>query len=345
MPETRLKTAILGLDDNGRLLLEAASQLDYFHIEAVADKDITTAEEVANEHNCIAYDDYRQLITQNQFDCLIVAAGIYSCDEYIRAAMKKKFDILKLAPPARNFQEAAEFVRLADEENVTFAVGNPYRFAESFLALKEFLAEPENNKEQFFLVRAFHSTGEQLQPAWHNDPKLAGGGVLLRNCYGLMDQLTCNFAMPEQVYSLTMNVAGDRQQRHCLTEDAIVVSIRFSDNLICNLIASRRVEPKGQSLKIYGKDKIISVTDSSFAVSNRAGKILQLTEYKDNPLGRMKKLLENFALSILSPDNNRPCSSARENLRNMAVIESAYLSSRTDTPEQPGRIPGLVSSR
>jgi predicted dehydrogenase len=108
MSEGKLKTAVLGLDDRGRLLLEAATQADYFEIAAVADKDASLAESTAYKYKCDHYDDYRQLIMQNQFDCLLVAAGIHSCDEYIRTAMKKKTNVLKLAPPARSFQEAAE---------------------------------------------------------------------------------------------------------------------------------------------------------------------------------------------------------------------------------------------
>ena len=52
----------------------------------------------------------------------------------------------------------------------------------------------------------------------------------------------------------------------------------------------------------------------------------------------MTELLKNFALSILSPKESKLCSTGRENLRNMAVIESAYLSARTGFPEEPNRI-------
>jgi hypothetical protein len=52
----------------------------------------------------------------------------------------------------------------------------------------------------------------------------------------------------------------------------------------------------------------------------------------------MTKVLEGFGLSILQPDKNKPPSSARENLSNMALIEACYLSARTGFPEQPARI-------
>lgn len=217
MSENKLKTAILGLDDRGQLLLQTASGIDYFQIAAVADKNTKLAEKTAEKYKCAAYDDYRQLIIQNQLDCLLVAAGMHSCDEYIRMAMKKKFNVLKLAPAARNFEEAVEFVRLAKDENIRFAVANVSRFAQSFLALRQFLQQ--GRIEQIFLITAFCAVGNEHIGAWQTDPKLAGGGVLLHNCYEIIDQIIWNFDTPQQVYSLNTNTAGDRQQRLYLTED------------------------------------------------------------------------------------------------------------------------------
>ena len=78
MSENKLKTAVLGLNDTGQLLLEAASGVDYFQIQAVADKDTKLAERVAAKYKCAHYDDFRQLIIQNHLDCVLVAAGMYS---------------------------------------------------------------------------------------------------------------------------------------------------------------------------------------------------------------------------------------------------------------------------
>jgi predicted dehydrogenase len=336
MSENKLKTAVLGLADKGQLLLKAASKIEEFHIQAVADKDAKLAEKTAAKYNCAAYDDYRQLIIQNQFDCLLVAAGMYSCDEYIKAAMKKKFNVLKLAPPARNFEEAAEFVRLAENENVQFAVGNPGRFAESFSALRQFLQQ--GRIEQVFLVTAFCAIGNQGRPGWQTDPKLAGGGVLLHDCYDIIDQMVCGFAAPQKVYSLNTSTAGDRQQRLYLTEDTAVVTMKFTDVSFGNLTASRAFGPQEKVLKLYGKDKILTVGKTQFIVSDSLGRVCEEFEYDDDELCCMTRLLKNFALSILSPDKNKLCSSGSENLKNMAVIESAYLSARTGAPEEPARM-------
>ncbi len=336
MSDSKLKTAVMGLDDNGRLLLKTASEIDYFHIQAVADKDAQLAEKVAAEYKCAHYDDYRQLIIQNDLDCLLVAAGIYSCLEHIRTAIKKKFNILKLAPPARDFEEAAGLVSLAEEENIKFAVANPSRFAKSLLAFREFLQQ--GRIEQTYLINAVCNVGGQQHPAWQTDPKLAGGGVLLRNCYEIIDQITWNFATPERIYSLNTSAAGDRQQRLYLTEDTAVVTMKFTDTTFGNLTASRTFGPKQQFLTLYGKDKILTVDDSRFIISNHLGDVQMQYEYDDDRPVRMGKVLENFALSVLLPDKNKLCSSGSENLKNMAVIESAYLSARTGFPEEPDKI-------
>lgn len=375
MSEGKLKTAVLGLNEQGLLLLEAVSNLRHFEIIAVADKDGGLAEKIADRYQCASYDDYRQLISvmdsclrskeekrandrkssedredveeeeagsnhknRSNVGCLLVAAAMHTCDEYVRMAARKKINILKLAPVARNFEEAAELVHLAEIEDILIAVGNPRRFARSYLELRDIVRE--GNFKHVFLIRAFCDSGQKKHPAWQTDPKLAGGGVLLHNCYQMMDEIILNFGAPEQVYSLNTNAAGDRQQRLYLTEDTSVVTMKFSDTLSGNLIASRRSQtgPEEEFLKIYGKDKILTVTNTQLAIRNvLSGKSKKLN-FDDDESGRYRAMLENFALSILQPANNKLCSSGRENLTNMAVIDSAYLSARTGMPEEPGKL-------
>lgn len=342
MNNGKLDTAILGLNEDGQLLLKASEAVDSLHIQAVADKDTILAEKIAGQYGCAAFDDYRQLIIQNQLDCLLVAAPIHSCDEYVRMAMKKKFNVLKLSPAARDFEEAAEFVRLAEEQQIQFAVANPSRYARSYVELQKLIEE--NRIEHIFLLTAFCNTGDHPQPGWRTDPKLAGGGVLLHDCYRMIDQLVLNFGMPQQVYSLNTNQAQDKQQRLYLTEDTAVVTMKFGDTFIGNFIATRRTEtgPGEGFLKLYAKDRILMVSDTQLTLSDGLGVAITNSKYEDDRLACMTELLESFASGIISPGSNKLRSSGRENLKNMAVIESAYLSARTGFPEEPARILQMV---
>jgi predicted dehydrogenase len=343
MGEGKLNTAVLGLDDAGKLMLEAASQVEHFDVEAVADTDSQLAQQTAEQHGCRAYDDYRQLIAQNRFDCLLVAAPTHSCDEHVRAAIKRKSNVFKLAPPARNFEEAVEFHRLSEAEGTKFAVANPWRFAETFGALRECLEQ--GRVEHIFLVTIRGEFPIESHAAWRSDPKLAGGGVLLHSCFGLLDQLIWNFGVPAQVYSLNVNTAGDRQQRLYRTEDAALVAMRFSDSFIAHLTASPAVGAGSDPglIEVIGKDKILTVSAESFRVSDPDHGAVEQSGCARDERGWMKGALESFALSVLWPDKNPLISSLAESLKNMAVIEAAYLSGRTGMPEEPVRVLRMVS--
>ena len=355
MSKGKLKAAVLGLNEKGLLLLEAASKIDNIEIFAVADRDTELSEEIAAQYQCQSFDDYRQLVTtmdtrlrsegtedKSETGCLLVATGMHTCEEYVRMAMKKKIHILKPAPVARDFEEATELVRLAEEQEIKFAIGNPARFAQSFIELRNFIKQGQI--EHVFLITAFCNVGDHEHPAWQTDPKLAGGGVLLHNCYQIIDQIILNFSRPEQIYCLNTNAAGDRQQRLYLTEDTAVVSMKFSDTLSANLIASRRPGSgtAEEFVKIYGKDKILTVTNSQLTVTDGLKCRNQKSKYDDDETAWYQAMLANFALSILQPQEHKLSSPGRENLTNMAVIESAYLSARTATPEEPGKILQMV---
>jgi hypothetical protein len=114
--------------------------------------------------------------------------------------------------------------------------------------------------------------------------------------------------------------------------------MKFHDIFFANLTASKSTGAGQEFLKLYCKDKILTVGNSLFTISNHLGRVGRKSKYEKQGLFSVTKILENFALSVLLPDKNKLCSSASENLRNMAVIEAAYLSGRTGMPEEPNRI-------
>lgn len=275
MSEKKLRTAVLGLGEDSGPLLRAAEESSYFEIAAVADRDSNLAERKAREYSCQAYDDYRQLVIQNEFDCLFVTAGLHGCLQYVKEGINKGFHILKLPPPGRDFEEAAELVLLADEKKVKFGVADTGRFSESCSLLGAFLSRCEG----IYLLKGICSpVGQSTSNPWRSDPRLSGGGVLLYEAYSLIDVIMSNFPIPEQVYCVTSNIAPDKRQRQYLPEDTVIVTMKFSDNMIGNILvtpedASRQKSnsstghlgpDKGprDTLKIYGKDGSFRISRS-----------------------------------------------------------------------------------
>jgi predicted dehydrogenase len=344
MATETLTVAVLGLDDKGGLLLDAAAQAGCYHVKAVADQDPQKAEKAAAKYDCEAYTDYRQLIVQNQFDALLLGTGIHAYEEHLKTAIRKRFNVLKLAPPARNFEEASEYVQMAESEKVRFVVANPARFNPSYITAHELIVQ--GNIEHVFLVTAYCSVSASDQPAWHADPKLAGGGVLMHECYPIIDQILWSFCVPQQVYALHTNRAPDKQQRLYRTEDTSVVSMRFTDALLGSIIATHRNEvgPDETCLRVYGKDALLTATDHCATLNTRTGQDDQKWQYDENENDVMQRLLVSFARSVTHPDEPSLLPDAAEDLKTMAVLESAYLSARTGFPEEPARILQLAAN-
>jgi UDP-N-acetyl-2-amino-2-deoxyglucuronate dehydrogenase len=338
MATETLTAAVLGLDQRGWLLLDAASQSGCFEIKAVADQDPQKADKAAARYKCEAYTDYRRLIVQNQLDCLLLATDIHAYGEHLKTAIKRKFNILKLAPSARTFEEASEYAQMADSEKVRFAIANPARFNPSYITAHELILQ--GHIENIYLIAAHCSAAVADRPSWYTDPRLAGGGVLMHDGYSIIDQILWSFPVPQQVYALNTNGAPDKQQRLYLTEDTSVVSLRFTDALVGSITATRRNEvgPNESSLRVYGKDALLTVTDNLVTLSTRTGQENQRWQYGQDEPDTMRRLLCNFARSITNPEEPTLITTAIESLKNMAVLEAAYLSARTGFPEEPARI-------
>jgi predicted dehydrogenase len=338
METKRLKTAFLGITEKDQGLLEAAWKNKLFHVVALAGDNPDLVTNFAGRYECAPFDDYRQLVVRNQLDLLVVTAPMHLCEEHVRTAMKKKINILKLAPPALDFEQTAEFMKIAQRNKTEFFVTNPMLFCPAFAELPKHIRTEDMS--QIHLICCFCNTPIGLdEPAqrWLNDPKVAGGGVLLRDCYYIIDLIVQNFGLPQQVYCLTTNQAPDKQQRLSITEDTVTVLMKFSDTLIGSLIGSRRFGPACAGLTIHGRQSYMTFTNDSFANHDNSGTITQQQKFDYTPDESIEKMLQNIASTMLRPVKKQ--TNARvQNLMNMALIEAAYLSARTAMPEEPLKV-------
>lgn len=344
MSEQKLKIAILGLSQNGRDLLDAAEGTGLFQIEAVGDVDPEVAEKIARKYDCAAFDDYRQLVIRPGLDMIIVDAPIHLCDEHIRTALKRKVHILKLGPAALDFEQFAEFIQLAKIHDVRFVVANFARFSPAFTMLKDHIHS--EGSQGFHLITAVHNTTGDFDPTrdrWLSDPELAGGGVLLRDCYEIIDLIVQCFGLPHQVYALNTNHAPDMQQRLSITEDSVCLTMKFSDVLTGSLLASRILGPPGQWVTLHGQDKSITVTNDSFTVCDNFGTIIDQKSFDTTEIEMMTDMLKNLAANMRDPQQRPVFGSAQQEVSNMALIESAYLSAKTAMPEEPARILNMAN--
>jgi UDP-N-acetyl-2-amino-2-deoxyglucuronate dehydrogenase len=346
MGAEKLKTAVLGLSNNGSALLEAVEATGLYDIIAVADRDTEIAERTALRYECPAFDDYRQLIMRNKPEVLFVTAPLHISEEFIRIAIKEGIHIIRLVPAGLDFESTADFIRMARKNDVRYFVANFWRPEPGFARLREHLKATAI--EDFHLIQAvcnFPGEIDDIHSRWLSDPKMAGGGVLLRNCYEMIDLIVFNFGVPAQVYSINTNHAPDRQQRLSITEDTAIVTMKFSDTLLGNLMASRTFGPPVEVLRLHTAENVLAVKADSFTIQDNDGNIIEDTKFQADKSDCMKKTLTKFAQSLLSPDEYPLANAEEADMNNMAVIESAYLSAKTAAPEEPQRILNMVKTK
>jgi len=338
----KLRTGLLGLDRRGQLLLKALAQIDAFELVAIADRDAAVAAKLADQYRCTSFDDYRQFIIQNSFDCLIVCAGLHSCLEHVRMAVKQKSHILKWAPMARTFAEAAELAALAATGQIRFDVANPLRYCDRFYPIRQRLSDKSMDRP--FLVRAFWDGGRlagtvDSHAAWMTDRELAGGGVLLYDGYGLIDHLIGGLGIPQQIYCLSRSHTSDKAIPY-LAETVAVLSVRFGDGVLAELVLMRHWDDLAgcRQVTLYAKGEVLTAECRQSGVCNHGSQAVERMEPGCDEMEMVLRLLTDYAGSLLSPDDHPFASDTKENLQVMAVIEAAYISAQTGTPESPARL-------
>lgn len=334
MSQTPLKTAVLGLNDHARMLIDCATKTGQFQIDAVADKDAELAQKVAADLNCRHYDDYRLAVMQSGIDVVFAAAPLHACAEYIHIALDKKMHVLRIAPPARTFNELTEFVRQAAENEVQFGIAAALRFNKAYIAMRDYIEQ--NRGENIFLVTLQCGVGLSQEP-WQRDPKLAGGGIILYDCYEMIDQLVLSFGTPDEVYAANTSQAHDRKQRLYVTEDTAVITMKFADTLTVNVLASKAL-PQARILIAYGRDSKVCIDQSRLTAVDDQNNLLSATDEPATHSELMMRMLADFSQSIAGAAQMPPVSSGADHLAAMALMEAVYLSARTGAPESPQRI-------
>ncbi len=335
-----LKVAVLGIDDFTVSVLEAVNRLEGFEVSAVADEDSELAEKTAGGYDCGWFDDYRQLIIQSEADCLVPARGIAKGQEYLTLALEENYHILKHPPLAKSYEEASALAKLAEKSEGDITVANMGRFSSGYGGVREILER--EGCEEVFLIKAFCGSGCGELAKWQRDPKVAGGGVLLHNCYEVIDQLVWNFGLPQQVYSLATSLAGDRQQRLYRTEDVAAALLKYGDTIFGEVTTVRGVGAAEEHIAIYCRDKVVKAGRDFLTVIGADGSFEKDSHFNEDRQMLIRRMLEDFAKTVTGDDEkHEPMNTIAENIRNMVLVESIYLSSRTAMPEEPGRITSI----
>ena len=224
-----LNVGVAGIGHMGFLhLLSCLKMRDMIQVKGVADK-LARNRRYASKYKIKTYEDYRDLIDNENLDCLIISLPNFLKRECVEYAAEKGIDIFLDKPMARNYEEAKKIAHQIKRRGTRFMLGSNYRYFPSVRKVKGLWEEGrigDVHLASFELVMNgpfSHPLVPRHIADWYLDPLLAGGGALLDSGFHLIDLNVWMFGMCDVLFS------DIRYILHLPVEDASTVVLRSKD--------------------------------------------------------------------------------------------------------------------
>ncbi len=135
-----LRCAVIGVGYLGKFHAQKYAKIPGCELVAVVDSRQEVADAVAAPLGCRALTDYRELLGQVDAVSIVVPTQAHHavCLDFLRAGVH----VLVEKPMTTTLAQADELIALADERQLTLAVGHLERFNPAALALEPLLADP-----------------------------------------------------------------------------------------------------------------------------------------------------------------------------------------------------------
>ena len=286
-----------------------------------------------------AYNDYRSLIVETSrdgLDWLFVALAPFRSLEFVHLAAQHGVGVFHKSPPARNLDEAVKLVNRFDRCGCPLIVSRPWRFEPAFQTLTTIA----KRIGWVYAATAELRTTHDGRAGWRGDSERAGGGVLLNDAYAELDMLVNLLGIPQQVGASCGYATTPGAARPYDTEDTSIVSMQFGQGRIAGVCAHRCAYDEHHRLALFGTEGNAQVLPDRLVVTDRgaeAGQTLRVRA-KNRFAAELRALADWHFQRAENPERKHPSTGA-DHLATLAVVQAAYLSARTGSPESPDSFP------
>ena len=183
-----LRIGIAGAGQQGRTHLLNCLRLKNTKVIGVADRSKTSLSRIS-KLGIKTYQDYREMITKEKLDVVIVALPNHLHRECILVSSEAGCDLLVEKPLARNTEESKQIVDYVRKNGIKLMVGMCHRFITSCQKLKEEIDMETLGRIDFASALYFtgpFTSGKRVSE-WMFDPVKMGGGALLDSGCHIID--------------------------------------------------------------------------------------------------------------------------------------------------------------
>lgn len=231
-----LKVAVIGAGKLGSRHAAQYAKLPHVELVGVCDINEHKAKEVAHEHKTKAFKDYRELLTGVDAASIVVPSHLHH--SISKDFMNHNVHLLVEKPITTVLEHADDLLDLAKKKNVILQVGHIERFNSAMRAIKGIIKNPR------FIE--CHRLGPY-------DPRVVDTGVVLDLMIHDIDIVLDLVKSPiKHVDSVGAFILSK-------TEDIANSRIRFENNCVCDLTASRVTPDVVRKIRIFQDNAYISL--------------------------------------------------------------------------------------
>lgn len=245
----KIRAGVIGTGRMGQYHSAVYSELFFADLVGIVDIDEKRGKAIAKQCKTMYFPDFKSLIDQVDVVSIAVPTALHYpiAKEFLNAGV----NVLLEKPITNNFSNAVELFELADKKKCTLHIGHVERFNGAVQELKKIVHEP-------FLIES-----RRLGPF---QSRVEDDGVVLDLMIHDIDIIL------NLVESEVQDIQVMGRSFFTKKDDLASVQIKFENNCIANIIASRITQNKIRTMAISQKDAYIYLdfTEQDIHIHRRA---------------------------------------------------------------------------
>ena len=289
------------------------------HLVAVSRRDRTAGQAFARSAGVVFFPDWREMLERKDIDAIVVVTPPNVNHDICIAAAKAGKAILIEKPLAMTTEDARAMVDATQAARVPLMTAQTLRFAPVLRRLRERLVVIGSLEYMWLSMRV-----ERTPNHWLEDPKQAGGGVLIEIGIHLFDLI--RYLTGHEAVDVWAEIVRSHTSR---VEDMALARFLLASGVRCYVEVSRVSAGRSCRIEAVGeKGQLLVDVNESRLTRIEGRKVAETESVADDPT--IVSVLEAFARSVAAGEPVPV--SGEDGLRAVVMAEAAYRSAADGRP-------------
>ncbi len=174
-----MRIGVIGAGEIGLLRAKSVESDRVASLAAVADPDLAAAQRAVSGTSAKAISDYRDLVSDDQIDALIVSTPVHLHEEMCIAAFEGGKHVLCEKPLSNSVESCKRILATAERTGKTLAVGFNHRFYPAMKFVKDVVEAGTIGRLDHLRVFGGHDGLANFRADWNYKSELSGGGAMM----------------------------------------------------------------------------------------------------------------------------------------------------------------------